>query len=349
MALFSKRRKDGDLVKDGDPMTRIMPYVMPGRNESAVYYRMTIDTANAQKFIRENRKNGQRITLLNIIAAAMMQTMYRRPRSNRFVVGRRVYQRKNFEVLLVVKEALSDDAFESVAKVPFEKGDNIYDVSNKMAKHILSIRDGNQKIDDKLIEIFSNAPRILVRLILTLLRFMDFHNIMPAWLRESLPFYSSLFISHLGSIGADAPFHHLYEFGTTSIFMTVGRTYDKPVRGIDGALEWRRVVDIATTVDERICDGYYLIKTLKTFERYLQDPWALMAGVETADSEADDQRDKARRLRWFKRRRRHLNRAMQMIPVDLAAEPDQEQGKPAAEASDVAAASETVTSDDHVS
>ncbi len=31
------RRSDGDLVPDLPPMRRIMPYVMRGRNESAVY------------------------------------------------------------------------------------------------------------------------------------------------------------------------------------------------------------------------------------------------------------------------------------------------------------------------
>ena len=36
MALFSKKRSDGELVRDGDPMNRIMPYIMRKRNESAV-------------------------------------------------------------------------------------------------------------------------------------------------------------------------------------------------------------------------------------------------------------------------------------------------------------------------
>ncbi len=302
MALFSKRRSDGELVKDGDPMTRIMPYIMRGRNESAVYYRMNVDVANAQAFIRSYRKEGKRITLLNIIAAAMLQTMFRRPRSNRFVVGRRVYQRHEFEVLFVVKEALTDDAFESVAKVPFDQQDTILDVVDKMQQHILDVRQGKDKLDDKLVDVFSKAPRLLTRLVLSLLRFLDFHNIMPKALRQALPFYSSLFISHLGSIGADAPFHHLYEFGTTSLFMTIGRTYDKPAKGENGQIQWRRMVDIALTIDERICDGYYLIKTLKTFEHYLQNPWLLLEPVPGLDTEEEDQKTKVKYLRWFKER-----------------------------------------------
>lgn len=329
MALFSKKRSDGTLVTDGDPMTRILPYIMRGRNESAVYYRMTIDTENCQKFIKENRKEGRRVTLLNLIAASMMQTMYRRPRSNRFVVGRRLYQRSNFEVLLVVKESLNDDAFESVARVPFEKDDNIYDVTEKMAGHIRAIREKEMKLDDKMIAFFSNAPRMLIRLVMLLFRFLDFHNIFPKWLREALPFYSSLFISHLGSIGADAPFHHLYEFGTTSIFMTVGRTYDKPEKGENGETEWKRVVDIAVTIDERICDGYYLIKTLKTFQRYLQDPWSLTKAVDHIDTDEDDDDGVGgkSRLDWFRRRFRSSSET-----IDVQQVPSPEKSDPSGEA-----------------
>ncbi|MGI6077616.1 MAG: hypothetical protein ACOYCB_05550 [Fastidiosipilaceae bacterium] len=302
MALFSKKRSDGELVRDGDPMNRIMPYIMRKRNESAVYYRMSIEVTNARAFIKENRKNGKRITLLNIITAAMLQTMYKRPRSNRFVAGRRLYQRKEFEVLLVVKESMSDDSLESVARIPFESDDNIYDVTEKMANHIANVQEGKIKADDKMIRTLSNAPRLFNRILGSTLNFLDFHNILPTAMREILPFYSSLFISHLGSIGADAPFHHLYEFGTTSVFMTIGRTYQKAFPGKDNGVEWRRMVDIAVTIDERICDGYYLIKTLKTFENFVRNPQLLTKPVEQIDTEEDDLKDKRRWWRWFKNR-----------------------------------------------
>ena len=74
-------------------------------------------------------------------------------------------------------------------------------------------------------------------------------------MREILPFYSSLFISHLGSIGADAPFHHLYEFGTTSVFHDHWSNLPKSISGKDNGVEWRRMVDIAVTIDGRICDA----------------------------------------------------------------------------------------------
>lgn len=301
MALFSKRRSDGELVRDADPMGRLMPYIMKRRNESAVYYRIMIDTAPAQEFIRENRRAGKRITMMNVMVAALLQAIYRRPRSNRFVVGRRLYQRHSFDVSYVVKESLDDDAPEVVAQVNFDKNENIYDVAEKMTTHISAVQTGADKGDDKLFSFFGRTPRWFLRSVINLLSFMDFHNILPNVLRKVIPFYSSAFISHLGSIGADAPYHHLYEFGTTSIFLTIGRAYDKPAKASDGSLEWKRMMDIAVTIDERICDGYYLIKTLKTMESYIRDPWKLIEPVTHSD---DEEEAKGRRFFSKKENRR---------------------------------------------
>ena len=157
MALFSKRRSDGDLVRDADPMAYLMPYLMKGRNESAVYYRITIDTEPAQEFIKENRRAGKRITMMNLIVSALLQALYSRPASNRFVVGRRLYQRKIFDVSYVVIESLSDDAPEVVAQVSFEKDENIYDVADKMSEHIKAVQTGEDKGDDKLFTFLSKT------------------------------------------------------------------------------------------------------------------------------------------------------------------------------------------------
>lgn len=299
MALFSKRRSDGELVRDADPMSRLMPYIMRGRNESAVYYRITLDTAPAQAFIKENRRAGKRITMMNIIVAALLQALYRRPRSNRFIVGRRIYQRNKFEVSYVVKESLDDDSPESVAQVGFDKNENVYDVADKMTQYIGEIQMGQTGGEDKVFEFFSRVPRFLLRSVMNVLRFMDFHNILPKFFRDIIPFYASAFISHLGSIAADAPYHHLYEFGTTSIFLTIGRTYDKPFKKANGELEWKRVMDLACTIDERICDGYYLIKTLKTIENYIKDPWKLIEPVTHSDDE-----EEAKGRRFFSRKKK---------------------------------------------
>ncbi len=275
MGIFSKKRSDGKPVKGGDPMNHIMPYVMRGRNESAIYFSKSYDIEPIQRYIRERRIEGKRITAFNIIVAAILQTIYQRPHLNRFVAGRRLYEHNSFDVLYVVKKLLTDDGLESVCKVNLNPHDTLDSIADTMTKHIEDIREGILKTDDKLIHFVSHLPRFSLRIAVWFVRLLDFYGLMPKSLMEAIPFYSSIFISHLGSIGASAPFHHLYEFGTTSIFMTIGRTYYAPYRNREGDLEWRKTIDLKFTIDERICDGFYMIKSLKLFDEYMQNPYLL--------------------------------------------------------------------------
>lgn len=272
--MFGKR-SDGKRVKQSDPMLHVMPYVMRGRNESAVYYKTSICIDEAQAFIVEKRREGRRITLFNLIVAALLQTVHRRPHLNRYVRGRRVYERPHFEVTYVVKQTLTDDGLESLAKVVISPDDDLEAIAQKMRAHIEEIKQGTIKDDDRFFRLFTHTPRWFMRLVATLLRWLDFNGLLPRALVDVLPFYSTIFLSHLGSLGAEAPFHHLYEFGTNSIFMTVGRTYQAPYKAADGGVEWKKTLDLAFTLDERICDGFYLIRSLKLFEQFMSHPHLL--------------------------------------------------------------------------
>lgn len=273
---FSKKRKDGTLVTDGDPMIHIMPYIMRGRNESAVYYCNTVNIEPIQKYIKEKRREGKRITMFNVVVTALLQVLNQRPNLNRFIAGRRLYKHDSFEVLYTVKTDLSDDGLESVAKIQLAEDDNIDSVTENMTETVQSIIDGSEeKWDDKLIRYFSKAPRWLLRSILNVLRWMDFHGILPSFFLDTIPMYSSVFVSHLGSIGGGSLFHHLYEFGTTSVFLTIGKVYEKPIKNRDGSVSWQKSVDLSFTIDERIVDGYYMIKSLNMLDQLLLNPHLL--------------------------------------------------------------------------
>lgn len=271
--IFSKSRPDGKLITDGDPLTHIMPYVMRGRNESCVYYHNPVDIDVLQEYIRKKRREGKRITMFNLIITATLHVIYERPHLNRFISGRRLYSRKSFDVLYVVKKSMSDEAEESIARVSFDENDNIFTVTKAMGDIIDSIKNGTaDKWDDKLIAYLSKFPRWLLRFVASILRWADFHGLLPESFMKILPMYSSVYVSHLGSIGGGSFFHHLYEFGNTSIFLTIGKVYEAPVKADDGGVEWHRFVDLNFSIDERICDGYYLVKSIKMLNDLLLVP-----------------------------------------------------------------------------
>ena len=271
MGILSKKRSDGILVRDIDPYAMLLPYVMRGRNESAVYYSKTIDITNALAYLAERKDRGEYITVFNLIIAAIKRTVEQRPKLNRYIAGRRVYEHKNFEAMYIVKRSLTDSAGDSIAKVVLDPSDDILSVAKKVNSHNKELKAGMEKGDDKLMELASWMPRWMIRFLVSLIRVADFHGILPKSIIDILPFYSSIWISNLGSIGADAPFHHLYEIGTTSIFMTIGRIHEKIVRTESGE-ETRKYIDLMFTLDERICDGFYLIRSMRLFERYVAKP-----------------------------------------------------------------------------
>ncbi len=289
------KRGDGTLVRNSkDPIGAIMPYIMRGRNESAVYLRKSYCVENMQQYIREQRKQGRRITVFNIISATFLHTFLRRPQLNRFVAGRRLYQHDSFDILYVVKTALTDEGLESIAKVTFDGDDTLVDVKDKMDYHIDEIKGSEGKEDDRFIGLVTKLPRSVLRVLLWIARVIDFHGLMPKVLRDLIPLYSSVFISHLGSIGGDALFHHLYEFGSTSVFCTIGKIYYKPYRDIyTDEVVWKRTIDLNLTIDERICDGYYMIKSLQLFDAYIDNP-ALLE-LSPNEAVAEEERKKKQR------------------------------------------------------
>ncbi len=277
-----------------DPIGDIMPYIMRGRNESAVYYSKSYCVENIQKYIREQRKQGERITVFNIISAACLHTFTRRPHLNRFVAGRRLYQHNSFDILYVVKTSLTDEGIESVARVRFDGDDTLSSVRDKMTASVDEIKGTTGKEDDRFIGMIAKLPRFVKRFIVAVARALDFHGMMPKSLMELIPLYSSIFISHMGSIGGDAMYHHLYEFGTTSVFCAIGRIYLKPYRDIrTEEVVWKKTIDLNITLDERICDGYYFIKSLELFDSLIDNP-ALM---EMTPNEAIAAAEQAKRER----------------------------------------------------
>ena len=163
-----------------------------------------------------------------------------------------------------------------------------------MAESVDEIKGTTGKEDDRFIGMVTRLPRFLKRLIVWVARILDFHGMMPKSLMELIPLYSSIFISHMGSIGGDAMFHHLYEFGTTSVFCAIGRIYLKPYRDIrTEEVVWKKTIDLNITLDERICDGYYFIKSLELFDSLLDNP----ALLEITPNEAMEAAEQARQER----------------------------------------------------
>jgi len=266
-------RVDGRRIRDPGPFHAILPFLMRGRNESAVYYSKDIDVDAAVRYVhRRNSGSGERrFTLFGLILTAAAQTFVQKPRLNRFVHGRSLYERGSLKFSFIVKKRLTEDARESTAQVSFPADVTADSAADIISRAIALARGQDMTPDEREASIIHRIPfgKFIVSRVF---RLLDRFNIAPSFMLESDPLYSSAFFANLGSIGLDTPFHHLYEWGTASLFVVVGRLFQKESHGSDGALRKKNYVNVKMTLDERIADGLYFARAAALFQRLVQHP-----------------------------------------------------------------------------
>ncbi|MHB8962430.1 MAG: 2-oxo acid dehydrogenase subunit E2 [Saccharofermentanales bacterium] len=263
-------------VRQQPGITSFFPYLSRTRTESVVYFLRRLDVTDALDMVNRKKKEGLKLSLFTLLVTAGARTFEQRPILNRFILGRRLYQRELFDVSYVVKKSLSDDGEELLLTLPIDSSMKAAEVADLMAQKHEELRSKEENGLDRLMRLFGRLPRPLLRFLFSIVRLLDFHGCLPAFIRNELPFYCSVFISNLGSIGVDAPFHHLYELGTTSIFLAFGKPYKETVVRRDGTVQIRKLINLNFTVDERICDGYYLARSFDMFIRYMENPETLL-------------------------------------------------------------------------
>jgi hypothetical protein len=125
---------------------------------------------------------------------------------------------------------------------------------------------------DKLLDNLAKLPRLLLMVIVRVVRWLDFWGINPKALIEGDPNYTTILTSNLGSIKTPSVYHHLNNYGTNSIMITVGTLHKDEILMPDGTREIRDVVDYGATLDERIADGFYFARSMKLIKHIFAHP-----------------------------------------------------------------------------
>lgn len=287
-------RKDGYRVKNLDSMHVIAPLIMPNRTDNEAVMTETIDITALNKYLEKKNPEGIdfKYTFFHVILAALAKTVVLRPRMNRFYVGPKLFDRKDIVFSFVVKKQFEDDAHEALAIVkidPDSEVSPIEQIYSKVKKFVCSVRRENKKdsTSDIMDTLVTKLPSPILRFVFKLLHWLDYHGHYPSFLMTEDPYFSTAFVSNLGSIKMKANYHHLANWGTNSFFVIVGEKHMKAFPTEDGGVEWREVIDLGLTIDERIADGVYFAKSLKIFRELIANPELLEKNikedVETGD------------------------------------------------------------------
>lgn len=267
--MFSKRY-DGVRIKNLSPIQKIMPYIMVERNDAQVYYEDRVDIAGMEEYIKQKKSEGVMIGHMDIVVAAIARVIAEREELNRFVMNKQIYARKNITVSLALKKTLEDSAEETTVKFNIKPTDTIFDVSKQIQEKVALNKEVTTKNStDKLAQIITSMPRCIVSAIVGIVKFMDKHNIMPKSIIEASPFHTSVFVTNVGSLGIGSIYHHIYNFGTTTMFLAMGmkRAHINSKTG-----EAQKYISFKFVCDERVCDGLYYARSFLKFRRYLLNP-----------------------------------------------------------------------------
>ena len=259
-------RYDGRRVRSLPPMNYVAPFIMRNRNDALNMFSGKIDMEVIDEYIHKKRKeeNLSQFGFMHVIIAAYVRVISQRPGLNRFIAGQRIFHRNEIVACMIVKKSMELDAQESDIKLSFEPTDTIYQVYQKISDAIeVAKAEGDSTGMDVTARMLVNLPSFLLRFFIAVLRAMDYMGIMPKALHEVSPFHTGLFVSNLGSLGVPPVYHHIYNFGTVSFFLTFGAKRTEYVLNREGAAEKKKFIDYTLVMDERITDGHYMVSGVK--------------------------------------------------------------------------------------
>jgi len=277
--MLVRNRPDGVRAKVPG-YTKLVPIVMPTRTEAAIYMDQLVDMDEAMEFISRWNKNTpedrMKMSVMQILLTAIARTVSQRPSLNRFVSNFRHYQRNNISVSFVTKKDLTDEGAETNVTMPFLPNDTLDSVNERFSKFVGAAKSEEGNKSDGDVDIFDKLPIFVIRFVVGLIKFLDKRNWIPKSMIQLLPFFCSVFLTNVGSLKLDAPYHHNFELGNCGVFISLGKIRFEKYIDQDDRIKDRRVVTVRYTFDDRIVDGIYSGRAMKLLKSYIENPEKLV-------------------------------------------------------------------------
>jgi hypothetical protein len=270
-------RRDGWRVRKVDPIFSVIPYFLRTRLDAQVYFEELIPIDNIEKFIKEHKAEIPDLSIMHVIMAATVRLISQRPYLNRFVMWNKIFARNNVNFSIAIKRSMSDEGEETIIKPYFLPTDTLSDVVRKTKFEQESNQMvGQQNTTDVISKILGFMPDAVMRITVSLLLMLDKVGLLPRFLERVSPWHSTMFLTNIGSLGIESIYHHLYEFGTCSMFLAMGKKTRKHTFNKHGEITASKSILLKLVMDERICDGFYYASSMRMLNKILADPAVLL-------------------------------------------------------------------------
>ena len=286
--MFGKR-PDGRLIRTLEPIQRVMPYIMKERSDSLNMFEEVLLCKHMDEYIVKKAEEGFEVDYTRIILAAMVRMMALRPQLNRFIMRGRVFARPKIWISFVVHRSFREEDAGTTVKLEFDGTENIFEISRKIdeviEKELATAANSVGNSTDKLLEtIMQKLPGWLIGGVINILMWMDKHDMLPKAVIDAVPMHTSMFFTNLKSLGINHIYHHAYNFGTTSLFLALGKEKMQPVV-VGDHLEAAKGIGFGLVMDERICDGLYFARSLKMLKKLLRHPELMEEKLEAKEED----------------------------------------------------------------
>ena len=264
-------RADGKKLKNADPMYKVAAHIMAKRSDAMNMITLDIPIEPINRYLNEKRKEGKRYSHLSVFIAAYLQTVAQFPALNRFVVNKTIYARNEIAIGMVVLKGGKIDSHGTISKLYLQPDYTIDDVQTTIEKYIDENRNVEaQNSTDKFINFILSVPGLL-RFGIMLFKLLDKYGLLPKKIIDISPFHVSAVVTNLASIRTNHIYHHVYDFGTTSIALAMGNLREVPKR-VKGEIEFERCMPVGLVMDERIASGSYFALAFRRFRKLLENP-----------------------------------------------------------------------------
>ncbi len=267
-------RKDGKKLRDIHSMHLIMPLMYPNRCDNEAFISECIDLTNINAYLEQKNADGPeyKYNLFQVMITAVLKTITLRPKMNRFIANKTMYQHNDVSASFTVKKIFSDNGAEALAQIHSKDTDTIDTIHDEIFRQVSFCRSDAVDSGTATMDALKKLPDPLLKLVGVVVRFLDRHGWMPSAISDGDPYYTSFYITNLGSIKLHAGYHHLTNWGTCSVFVVLGERKKRPFYDEDGNVTMRDSVDLGMTIDERIADGFYYARTIHLLKHLLENP-----------------------------------------------------------------------------
>lgn len=259
-------RPDGKKLRDIDPIQRIIPHIMRHRHDSMIFLTVDLPCEPFDEFIKK--------------IAGLVRIIANYPRLNRFVMNGRLFKRNAITISFVVRKGMSAEAPDTTVKLEFTGHETLAEVRDK----INAVIAANNNLDadngtDKIARLITFTPNVIIAMLIGFIKFLDKHGMLPKAIINLSPFHTTAFITNMKSIKSPSIYHHVYDFGTTGMFFSMGKEAMVPVVSGNQVVPGKRL-PFKIVTDERFCDGFYFSSALRVLKKYYAHPGVLKEPLE---------------------------------------------------------------------